>query len=97
MSPHPADQPPSSALPEQKKRPASELRDPSLEGLLEAHACPAKRHDSKKTNLCAQLGIEASQQGLGQSRRQTGGPYRREQVRCWLGRRRTEQVPVDIV
>ena len=65
MSPHPADQPPSSALPEQKKRPASELRDPSLEGLLEAHACPAKRHDSKKTNLCAQLGIEASQQGLG--------------------------------
>ena len=65
MSPHPADQPPSSALPEQKKRPASELRDPSLEGLLEAHACPAKRHDSKKTNLCAQLGIEASQQSLG--------------------------------
>ena len=65
VSPHPADQPPSSALPEQKKRPASELRDPSLEGLLEAHACPAKRHDSKKTNLCAQLGIEASQQGLG--------------------------------
>ena len=65
VSPHPADQPPSSALPEQKKRPASELRDPSLEGLLEAHACPAKRHDSKKTNLCAQLGIEASQQSLG--------------------------------
>ena len=65
MSPHPADRPPSSALPEQKKRPASELRDPSLEGLLEAHACPAKRHDSKKTNLCAQLGIEASQQSLG--------------------------------
>ena len=65
VSPHPADQPPSSALPEQKKRPASELRDPSLEGLLEAHACPAKRQDSKKTNLCAQLGIEASQQGLG--------------------------------
>ena len=65
ISQHPADQPPSSALPEQKKRPASELRDPSLEGLLEAHACPAKRHDSKKTNLCAQLGIEASQQSLG--------------------------------
>ena len=64
-SPHPADQPPPSTLPEQKKRPASELRDPSLEGLLEAHACPAKRHDSKKTNLCAQLGIEASQQSLG--------------------------------
>jgi len=64
MSPHPADRPPE-GLPEQKKRPASELRDPSLEGLLEAHACPAKRHDSKKTNLCAQLGIEASQQSLG--------------------------------
>ena len=41
------------------------MRDPSLEGLLEAHACPAKRQDSKKTNVCAQLGIEASQQGLG--------------------------------
>merc|ERR1719247_334676 len=64
-SPYPADQPPPATLPEQKKRPASELRDPSLEGLLEAHACPAKRHDSKKTNLCAQLGIEASQQSLG--------------------------------
>ena len=37
----------------------------ALQGLLEAHACPAKRHDSKKTNLCAQLGIEASQQSLG--------------------------------
>merc|ERR1719247_3731165 len=41
MSPHPADQPPPSTLPEQKKRPASELRDPSLEGLLEA--TPARR------------------------------------------------------
>ena len=56
-----------SNLPEQRKRPASDLRDKSLEGLLEAHSNPQKRtvNGTVKVNLCAQLGLEASQQGLG--------------------------------